>query len=374
MALSAVFHVSLGASLDISLLRPFYYVRGSRATPQGVVLVAIDDRSYQALNASTNYPLPRKYIAAALEVIQQHNPRLLILDAKIPNERMIDPDADDRIARALASMPSTIWSGENPGGEGALDGAIQIPSDEKFRAAAKMELPMLVYGNGSYTTFLTSRVKTAKSMYDLVPILKPMRELGNIPYTPPGKFDLINFYGPAGAIPRIPIHSLVSGNLSKESSNLLQGAIILVGYQSIQFGRGPMNKEELPTPSAPGGMFGVEIHASVVSNLIDGTMLRTPDPNVQFTLICALFTVLAAFSMRYPTPWTLLALWGSYGIWIVVSFYMFSRYYLVFAGLAALCFALVLISLLMGTYFFIRATRYKTYISSVFSFETEREL
>jgi CHASE2 domain-containing sensor protein len=372
--LCAVFHLSIGASLDIDLLRPFYSIRGPRPSPPQVVIVAVDDLSYQALEASTNYPLPRKFIATALEVIQKEKPRLLILDAKIPNERLIDADADNRIANSLGAMPSTIWSGENPDQDTQYGSAIQIPSDEKFRAAAKMELPMLMYGNGTYTTYLTSRVSNPRSVDDLVPLAKPLRELGKISLTPPGPYDLINFYGTAGAIPRISIHTLVTGVPSEATLTLLRDAVILVGYQSIQYGRGPTNKEELPTPSAPDGMFGVEIHATVVANLIDGTMLRTSDPATQFTSLCGLITVLAAFAMRYPTPLALAGLWSAYGVVLLTSFILFSWYNLVFAGLSTLCFALVLISLGMGTYFFMRATSYKAYIDRVFSFEKEQEL
>lgn len=185
----------LGTRLELFLLHGFYQLRGPRQPPSDVVVVAVDDPTYKELGASTNFPLPRKFIAQALETINKADPRVLILDGNIQRERLIDPDADDRIAAALRAGPSTIWNGEIPISADQNPEAVSIPSDDLFRRSAKMELTMAVFGMHQEVLHISSSSSVNSSLFERVEIAKALVELGHFQVGSPGVADLINYYG-----------------------------------------------------------------------------------------------------------------------------------------------------------------------------------
>jgi CHASE2 domain-containing sensor protein len=371
--LTLVFHLSVGLPLDMWVLSKMYAVRGPLEPPKDVVIVAIDDESYRVLNASTNYPLPRKYLADALDVIAQNKPRVLIIDAKFPNERMLDPVADQRIAATLSTLPASIWNGEVPGDSRSPHRESVIPSDDVFRRAAKIELPMTIYGKYGYTTFLTDRAVKTDSLHDLVPISKALEILGGYSIKKPGQYDLINFYGPSGTIRRISLHSLIMDRKSSDGE-LIKDAVVLLGYQSVQSRRGFSDKEEYSTPVDVPGMFGVEIHANSIGNLLHQSQLREVDP-LQIVMAIPLFVIAATvLTFRFPTVLTLVGLWGLTLMVVGLHYYLFSRHTLVFSGVSTMVSFVTLVSTCCAIYFFRRASSYKEYVEKTFQFETDKIL
>src|SRR4051812_8280193 len=73
-----------GQKLDLWALNNFFEMRGPLSPPNDVVIVAIDDQTYKELDISTRLPFPRRFMAEALENIVRADPKVLILDARIP--------------------------------------------------------------------------------------------------------------------------------------------------------------------------------------------------------------------------------------------------------------------------------------------------
>ena len=205
---------SWNARFDLEALTTFFQWRGPIKPTDQVILVSIDDRSYGLIGASLKYPFPRKDIATALEQIADATPKLMVLDVKFPDERAIDPAADERIASAISKMPATIWTGKSARNE---SGEV-FPSAELFRKAAKSELNMFVHGNFGVYYFLgnpngldnpyagriignnssTSDEKAA--LYRHIELAKPLIELAKYEIEAPSTNSLINFYGPSIAL------------------------------------------------------------------------------------------------------------------------------------------------------------------------------
>ncbi len=370
--IAAVVYCTFGMRLDLYSLECFFSLRGPRTPASEVVVVAIDDASYQAVDASTNYPLPRRVLAEALESIQRANPKLLILDAKIPNERMLDPKADERIRQVLLATPSTIWSGEIRG-LADDDQSVRIRSDEQFRTAAKLELPMTIYGHFDSFLYLGNPDPNAVSLYEIAPMAQPLVELASLDIASPRPGDITNFYGPAEHLPRVPVHKLL-GTPSEEVLEQVRGKIVLIGYQSRYFARGTMGKDEFSTPASPKGMFGVEIHASVISNLLDRSWIRGIDHTTSLVVVVWLVFVLAGYLMRAPTPRTLGLVWTVVVVAYVANYLAFTRMFFFFWGLASILVAASIMTAGSAVYFLTRAERYKRYVDKTFSFEREREL
>jgi CHASE2 domain-containing sensor protein len=372
--LSVIFlYSSFGMQLELFILRQFYQIRGIREAPKEVFIVSVDDKSYKDLKASTNYPLPRKHIATAFEAINQAAPKVIIIDAKIPEERHIDPDADARIEAALRAGPTTIWNGSIPDATDLSPENLSLPSEDRFRKAAKMELPMTLASAKGIVTFMTTDNRPTAKLYDAVQLARPLIELANYKIEAPDKGSLINFYGPRDSLNRISLSDLVLDKTNQISAKL-KDKIVLVGYQSLHYGKGRMGKDEFFVPVSSEGMFGVEIHANVVGNLLDKSWLRRFDLATEMTLIFIVIFIMASYAMRLPTLKTLASILTAIVLIFVSAYIGFSNYNFHLHGLGSLSLAGLIIVICSVAYFFRRTENYRSYIDRTFSFEKEQEL
>lgn len=337
-----------GIAFDQEMLRYFFELRGARLSPPDLLIIAIDDASYAALGASMNFPLPRRYIAEALERIGDSSPRVVILDAAVPAEPELDPESDQRIEAALNRLPTTIWSGALPAEPANGSPSVVLRSDERFRKAARLELPMTVAGTNGVVFYISSSQSPSASLVERVPITQALVELGKMNIGKPGPNDLINFYGPAGTIPRLSISDLLSAEPTSLRSRLA-GRILLMGYQSLARGRGTMEKDEFPVTVSKLPMFGLEIHANIVGNLIDSSWLwrlKSGDERLLLFLLSFFITCIALrIGPRKAFPIVVLVMVAI----IVLTYRLFARRHFWFGGTGAVlvaCLATILASAL----------------------------
>ncbi|MFY9289553.1 MAG: CHASE2 domain-containing protein, partial [Methylorubrum rhodinum] len=80
-----------------------FLIAGPRPVPEGVVIVAIDERT---IAAAGGYPLPRASLARLMEALRAARPRAVALDMLL-----LDPgpaEADAGLAAALAGLPAVV--------------------------------------------------------------------------------------------------------------------------------------------------------------------------------------------------------------------------------------------------------------------------
>jgi CHASE2 domain-containing sensor protein len=363
---------SVGIKLEVALLRAFFQVRGAILPPEEVVIVAIDDLSYQHFDASTNYPLPRKYVASALETINQAGPKLVILDGKIPQERLVDPLADDRLEAAIKAGPYSIWDGVSSNDPSGRE--IRLASEERFRKAAKMELPMTLYASAGSVMYVSDPLRSDDTpLHKRLWLARPLEAFVGATLKAPRPLDLINFYGPPGTLQQLSLYKLV-GEEAATSAKLLKDKVVLLGYQSLQFGKGNLGKDQFLTSASEQGMFGVEIHGTVIGNLLHGAWLHRLDFMNELSLLAVSAFLLSSAIMRSPRPRTLAIaalIWSSM---VVLAYLCFSRYQLWIAGLMSLAAAILVVTVLSAIYFLLRSEAYRRYVERSFAFEHEREL
>lgn len=132
----AILGTPFGRRIELYRQQIFFELRGPLPKPKEVLLVSIDNESYDALNLIKGIAPPRVIFAQALERLAEAPPRLLILDLRIA-KMSGDPDSDLRIAHALKRLPSTIVGGSTaPGAKN------KVESDSQFTEAVSMTLPM----------------------------------------------------------------------------------------------------------------------------------------------------------------------------------------------------------------------------------------
>lgn len=287
-----------GEALSLEQLSEFHALRGSRPAPKDVVVVAIDRKAVKELSGGARY-WPRIHTAHAAKRIISVHPRVLIMDLKFPPEDT-DPIADEILESALRAGPTVIWSGESTDSPQETLGRAdfqseQLASAERFRRAAKMEIPMWQRETHGMRVALTATTRPDASLFERAPIARPLVALGHFDIQPPDPLAHLNYYGPSRHIPTISIADVLRFNRD-DLRDAFAGKIVLLGYGLI-LDRGMATSEEF-TVSAPGRrMFGVEIHATVVGNLLDGSWLRHVSP--------APYTIGVAFLVFY-TAWTLM--------------------------------------------------------------------
>ncbi len=377
---------SWNTRFDLESLTTFFQWRGSIKATDQVILVSIDDRSYNLLDASLKYPLPRKDIATALERIEEAKPRLLVLDVKFPDDRAIDPPSDERIASAISKMPATIWTGKSARNE---SGEV-FPSAELFRKAAKSELNMFVHGNfgiyyylgnpnvrsNSFEEHVVTSASTAdekEALYRHVELARPLIELAKYELESPSANSLINFYGSSKSVAWISIADLIKGDI-QAAKDRIQGKVVVLGYHSLQFGKGARNSDELRVPVGDGWLFGAEVHATVISNMLQRNWIWRLNESDEAAVIVFLSLLPLFFLLWKPKRLTVILVVGANLILIAGAYtaFCYANFFMSGIGTVAIMSS---IAITLGLMFFdSRIQRFDEYLKRTFAFETEREL
>ncbi len=143
--------------------------------------------------------------------------------------------------------------------------------------------------------------------------------LGNImiPVTERGDF-LINYYGPTGTFKYISATDVISGNVPKED---LKGKIVLIGATATA-------THDLHTTSYGPLNPGVEIHATVIENIINGDYLQRPAwiPMLDISITIAVGLLLGLIGLYFKAIATALLLLVGIGGYMTTDYLLFSRY------------------------------------------------
>lgn len=334
-----------GFYADTFLQRSFYFFRGQRPAPEGVILVKIDDLTYKNLQVSPRHPFPRGVFADALQTIQDDSPKVVVLDLYAPSEQE-DPEANEKLIAALRSGVSVIGSIGRTSSEpsdpslaeaAAADTDFSYGSDEAFRKAAALELPMQILLAFDTAYHMNLRPDPALPGTERIPLLKALHHVGLARDSDPGARDLINYYGPAGAIPNVSLFELLREK-GAVSPGYFKDKVVFVGFQSSLRERGHSDKEIFDVPVPGGGMYGVEIHASIASNLLDRSWIRRLALEYEFDLIVIftffLFLWLDASKILRSTFF----MTAFIGLWYGASYLAFTRFNYFIPGAALLVF------------------------------------
>jgi adenylate cyclase len=284
-----------------------FKTRGPVEPNPNVVIVAIDEKS---INQLGRWPWSRYLVAEFVTKLSDYKPRVVGFDIVFSEQE--SKDADIALGRALEKSENTILgyffrddATEDPNPESRKElkrSNIKLvklignsPSNalKKFRSA-DLNLPeiganatgfgyfnMLPDGDGIFrrSQILMSYDGEIYPSLDLESvrlylggeILLTMASYGvdalsisktQIPTDESGQF-LVNFYGPAGTFNTYSAVDVLSGKLPVEA---LANKIVLVGATEIGIA------DLRPTPFNP-VYPGVEIHASVAGNILDGSFI-----------------------------------------------------------------------------------------------------
>jgi len=293
--------------LDRLLLDAQLQLRGPLQPQAPITLLAVDDRSLQALGRIVP---DRAQLARALDHLAQARPRALALDTLLlaPAD---DPADDEALAAAMRrvgtvllpyALPAELEAGEQPiepddavlrsaftryagdAGQltqartlrqpiprlaGAASGLGHVSVQRGVDGAVPFDLPVLAYQGELYPSLALRLAGAARGLdWSLA-----RAQLGEAVLWQDLTLPLdalsrqwINYYGPAGRFDQISFVELMEGRVPAER---LRDRILLLGSTALGAG------DAFPSPF-DGGLPGVERLATAVDNLLSQRVLRHP--------------------------------------------------------------------------------------------------
>ena len=308
---------SAAARLDYLLSDYWFRLRGSHAAPDEVVLIAMNESSYQVLGIPYNQAWPRALHARLLEKLRAAGVKRVVFDVLFLGAGG-NPEADQNLAQAFSQVPTVIGADE-----GKLDTQygstfeLLLPY-EKFREHADIGLVALPEEEGYVRHFRLPQTSQGNSG-ELLPLaFAAAKGLQAIP----SARDLLNFYGPAGHLKSYSYYQLLEDAVPFPLEQL-RNKIVFVGLE-LRSDVGPEKKDSFLTSySGNGRHFGVEIHATATANLIQQNWIKRLSALTETVLLGLLLGAICIICMSLgPLRSGLFSLLLILG-WLIGSFIMF---------------------------------------------------
>jgi len=266
-----------------------FLLAGARPAPEGVIIVAIDDKTLRETGGNS---LSREMLARIVRALADGHPRAVALDIALLDPKA--PEADGELADALRSMNSVVAAialfgdGRLSGGQpqsGELAFAPE-PSEvlwpiDAIRDAAHVGLANVSTDASGIPRYIPMIYQVPDSVIPSFALAAASAALGAEPVIGPDSIELagrttkvdlgyhmaVRYYGPSGSFRRISAAEVLRGGFEPES---VRGQIVVVGVTATGVGDTFATPFDRVSP-------GAEIFATAISNLLNGDALaRTP--------------------------------------------------------------------------------------------------
>jgi adenylate cyclase len=270
-------HVLRGLELGSVDVR--FAVRGKQAPSRDVVVVQIDDKTLDALDA--RWPLRRSLHARLIDRLRHDGASVIAFDVEM-RARTVDAD-DDALVRAIDKADNVVLAatesdghGHTPvlGGQdlaplGASAGMALFPPDAD---GVVRRMPYTVDGLAAFGI-------VAAEAFRGEPIDVPRGD---------GASAWIDYAGPEGTFPTVSYSDVLKGRVP---SSFFRGKIVVVGASAAAI------QDVHPTSTTP-TMSGPEVQANAIATALAGFPLRDAPGTWNILLVLALGLLPAVVSLR----------------------------------------------------------------------------
>jgi CHASE2 domain-containing sensor protein len=278
--LAAVLIYALGVlqPLQNAAIDESFTLRGTRTAPAGIVIVAVDNRTLQAIDAQL--PIPRSYYARLLDMLHKAGPRLIGLDLQfigispMPGQNRALTSAFARDGPVLVSVSDSgtgvpaIAGVRNPPRVIAASGGVDTDSDGVLRK--------LMYVQVTIKTFAIRAAEIIRG--------RPVPAAAV-----PANHAWIDYAGRPGTIPTYPMADVLDGKIS---ATAFAGKVVLVGVTA------PIGKDVFVTSASSLPMSGVEVQANAIETVLRGFPLKSSPLIWNLILIVAFVLTPVALNLR----------------------------------------------------------------------------
>jgi adenylate cyclase len=281
---------------ELKALDAQFTLRGPREAESPIVLVTIDEDSFDGLNLA--WPWPRQVHAKFLDIVGRGGPAAIGLDILFTEPSSRGPADDAALGAAVDRWRDRI----------VLASALTTVGDASFvKQGMNPPIPAVrgqaAFGSADYDTDADAFVRRATlkrtfqdrewAGFDL--LLYRLGERAGLARgaAPTGAEVLVNYRGEPGTFPMVAYHRVVTGEIPPEA---FAGKIVLVGATT------PTLHDIFPTPFASqAGMSGVEIHANTLETLFQDIPLRRA-PRLLVPVVAVLMGAAAAWVATAQRP------------------------------------------------------------------------
>ncbi|MGL4401078.1 MAG: CHASE2 domain-containing protein [Luteolibacter sp.] len=283
------------------------FLMGSQAPPQDIVLVYIDEASHEEFSQPLAQPWDRTLHARMVEKLTQEGAAIIVFDVLFHDE---NPEQDQAFSEALRKHGKVILAAElvRNTTEGAEMDSMLLPNATLRRAATGWGLTHLPLDSDGVARRMKAIIPTP---FGDKPSLSEMVRMKRKDHSIPSDTEarLINYYGTAGTFT-----SYSYGGVLAERSipkDAFKDKIVVIGAVQ-QGGMANAGKDMFATPYTAVPVVdekgrrsrqltaGMEIHATAMGNLIQGTRIRQMDGKLEFSVLLAASLLLAAVTCLLP--------------------------------------------------------------------------
>lgn len=303
------------ATYDLS-----FRLRGERAADAPVVIVAINDESFNILGQNLRTWSRAEY-ARLVEAISAGNPAVIGVDVAWTHPGA-DVGGDDALARSLKQGGPVILAGfmEHQENTGYAYDRYAPPIESLVKAAAGIGLANVALDADGVVRRVALRTFHNDAWYPTFGYaIANAYQRAAVALDPNALSDLlINFRGGPHTFRTVPMYQVLDGEVSAE---IFANKIVLIGFttsleQDLHFT--PFDRSGL-TP-------GVEIHANVIATLLNNNPIRRL-PAWLSTGINLVAIALAAVSFwRLKPVQATMAVGGGIFLYLAIAFLLFSQF------------------------------------------------
>lgn len=315
--------------LELTSVDLRFDVRGERAPPADVVVVAVDDETFSA--TGLRWPFSRAVHARVIRQLSKARPAAIAYDVQFTEETGDSEEAiraDNALILAVRAAGNVVLATTEVaaggrtrifGGEEGLAYSRGIPSNSNYANDADGRIRRVPFRIQGLETFPLAAAGTAR---------------GHAVATPPGDSAWIDFAGGPGSVRTLSFSDVLAGRLRAQD---VRGKVVVVGATA------PSLHDLHPTSTTGSGLMpGPEIQASAAATALGGFPLSSAPGWLAVVLVVVLAAAapLAAIRLRVSFALALGAL--LLAAWLVAAQVAFAHGTVVtavapvLAGLAAL--------------------------------------
>lgn len=333
----------------------WFKIRGPIHPPEDILVIGIDQESYEKMGVSSEVKWPRKLHVQLLKRLAELGVKRAVFDLLFSSADSSFQD-DMRLAEAFKLLPTVIAVVETPASGNRLR-KLEVPLDlfsENVEQVGHVVVPVDAGVIRRFKSFQTN------------PVLSQFLTLAEAAagrVGPTGR-DIINFYGPAGTIKSLSFYRLLDEE-NPMSAEDLEGKIVFVGlYLDVGSPAAPV--DQFQTPFYRSRTFGVEIQATAAANIMRGEWIRRLPSSIE-VIGLSLILMLLTFSVITLRPtWGALLIVGSVATWGMVSYHSFVFGWFI-PGVSAFLILLPLTFLCSTVYYYAVSFRSERFIRRAFS-------
>jgi len=311
-----------------------FRLRGPLASPSEIVVIAIDEPSFAEI--SKQWPWPRSLHARLIDQLKKAGARVIGFDILFAEPSR--PEEDQALTRAIREAGNVVLAGERTViADRLFRHTILVDPIEPFKTTASVGIATLpIDPDGTVRRPLPVPPDLPSFASQIVRLY-----LGDGRHgvgTDPSQAILINHLGPPRTVKTFSYYQALEADRMLPPG-IFTDKIVLIG-RALQATPEPQRTapDLFLTPFSPNAgslTAGVEIHATIVANLLVGQMVHELSSGVRYGLLFLLALIGSLATLRLRPLWALGATLGLSALLLVIAYGLFIGGHLwlpIFAG------------------------------------------